>query len=102
MLKSNGGERWRTSKLRFHTAEVAGSIPASPTPKISRFAALSHKRRSKFALLFSAFAATVQQRSDDPTSGVRNTHEPWIGPIPRVAFILLSPEDADQGNGNKQ
>jgi hypothetical protein len=39
------------------------------------FAALSHDRRSKFAPLFSAYAATVQQRSDDPTSGVRDPNE---------------------------
>jgi hypothetical protein len=45
------------------------------------FAAFSHDRRSKFAPLFSACAATVQQRSDDSASGVRNTHEPRIGPF---------------------
>jgi len=38
MLKSDGGERWRTSKLRFHTAEVAGSNPASPTLVFLAFA----------------------------------------------------------------
>ena len=33
MPESNGSAPWRTSTFRFHTAEVAGSKPASPTPK---------------------------------------------------------------------
>ena len=37
MLKSVSSEPQRTSKIRFHTAEVAGSSPASPTLLIGKF-----------------------------------------------------------------
>jgi hypothetical protein len=44
----------------------------------------------------------VQQRSDTPTSSVHNASEPRIGSDLRVAFIRLSPEGADEGNGNER
>ena len=48
------------------------------------------------------YSLRAQQRSDAPTSGVRNAYEPRIGPILRVVFIHLCPEGADQGNGNER
>jgi hypothetical protein len=75
MLKLVSSEPQRTSKLRFHTAEVAGSNPASPTlksPVLQDFYMTEDRNLHRCSV-------RVQQRSDVPTSGVRNANEPRIG-----------------------
>src|SRR3712207_3500175 len=98
MLKSNGGEPWRTSKRLVHTAEVAGWIGHRPT---SRVLFLQYFSTTEDRNLHRC-SVRAQQRSDAPTSSVRNANEPRIGADLRVAFSLLSPEGADQGNGNER
>ena len=78
------GEQWRTSKLRFHTAEVAGSKPASPTFRILQFAGKIKDTVENSIDLSTLCAATVQQRKALVLPRQPDTAHPHKSMVPKM------------------
>jgi hypothetical protein len=89
MPKSDDGERWRTSKLRFHTAEVAGSKPASPSLRSlqteSNPPVVIWLRRSIFRVFLASSRSNAAPSVIGPAASSEGGSKPGSSPLSSAA-----------------